>query len=123
MDIIELTKYKIVKLSEKTILNKKDTKLKVYKKNKRRMTLNDIKKFYKYIKDNDKNSKYEILIQGRTDKDSTKMINIKGFTENNIIDKDEDYYGNDDGDINKKSYYINIYLREKVKRKNIRKIK
>jgi hypothetical protein len=122
MDIIELSKYKIVKLSEKTILNKKDTKLKIYKKNKRRMTLNDIKKFYKYIKDNDENSKFEVLIQARHSKNNTKMTNIKGFNENDIVDKDEDYYNDDNGDINTKSYYINIYLREKVKRKNVRKI-
>jgi hypothetical protein len=123
MDIIELSKYKIVKLSQKKILNKQTTKLKIYKKDKKKMTLNDIKKFYKYIKDNDENSKFEVLIQARHSKNDTKMTNIKGFNENNIVDKDEDYYNNDNGDdINRKSYYINIYLREKVKPKNIRRI-
>lgn len=109
-------KYKITKVLEKQILNKKDTRIKIYRKDKKKMDIEDLKEFYKYVKDNDKKGKYEVLIQGRN---NIRMSTIKPFTENNIVDKDEEYYNRNGGDIDTDYFYIEIYLRETVKPKRI----
>jgi hypothetical protein len=43
-------KFKINKISEKTVLNKKDQTIKVFRKDKKKMTMSDIKEFFNHIK-------------------------------------------------------------------------
>lgn len=105
-------KLKMVKLSEKRILNKKDTRLRIYNKDKKKLTLQDIKDFYKSFKDKDKKGKYEVLILGRN---NMRLSTIKPYSINEIMDFDEDYYNKYDGDIDSDYFYLDVYLRENIR--------
>jgi hypothetical protein len=105
-------KIKMVKVSEKQILNKKDTRLRVYNKDKKKMTMKEIKDLYKYLRDNDKKGKYEVLILGRN---NMRLSTIKPYNVNVITDFDEEYYNRYDGNIDTDYFYLDVYLRENVK--------
>jgi hypothetical protein len=104
-------KFKINKISEKTVLNKKDQTIKVFRKDKKKMTMSDIKEFFNHIKKEDKKGKYEVLVRGRN---NMRMSTVKGFTQNNITDFDEDYWGGIviANDIDTDYFYLEIVLRE-----------
>ena len=104
--------FKMVKVSEKQILNKKDTRVRVYNRDKKKMTIKQVQQMLKYLKDNDKRGKYEILILGRN---NMRLSTIKPFNLNQIIDFDEEYYNKYGGDIDTDYFYLDIYLRETIR--------
>jgi hypothetical protein len=105
-------KIKMVKVSEKQILNKKDTRIRIYNKDKTKMNVKEIKDLYKYLKDNDKKGKYEVLILGRN---NMRLSTIKPFSLNEIVDFDEDYYNRYGGEIDTDYFYLDVYLRETIR--------
>jgi hypothetical protein len=105
-------KFKVNKLSEKIVLNKKNTRIKVFRKDKKKMTIDDVREFYDYLKEKDKKNKFEYLIRGRND---FKMSLIKAFKQADIQDYDEDYYNRYGEILDTDYFYIEIYLQETVK--------
>lgn len=94
------------------VANVKDTTIKIFRKDKKMMTIDDIHEYYNEILKNDKKNKFEILIRGRNE---YKMTTIKGFSEREIKDFDEDYWGEaiyDEDIFEENFYYLELTLRE-----------
>lgn len=109
----DLKKYKIVQLQEKNLpKGKTDTIIKLYRKDKKMMNLNEARDILDEFKKKNKKNNVQFMIRARNKID---ISTLKGFEERNIPeDYDEDYFGNrgynpdDFGQI----FYLEITLRK-----------
>lgn len=87
--------------------NKKDTVIKIFKKNKHMLTKHDISHILKEFNKKNKNGNVQMIIRGRTIEG---MTTFKGF-EYDFIDWENDYWGNV-GSGNVDCFYLEITLRK-----------
>jgi len=109
--MVNLGDYKTIKLGEKKLpKNKTDTVIKMYRKDKKMISLDDVKEILEELKAKNKKGDVQMLIQARH---KGRMTTLKGYEENNIPDNNPDYYGNDVNiDDFTNYYYLEIHLRK-----------
>ena len=106
----DLKKYKITKLFEKDRpRNKKDTVVKLFRKDKKMIENDEVSDILKELQKKNKGN-VQIMIRARN---IQRMTTLKGFEDNALIDRDNDYYNgyNDDGKFSE-YFYLEITLRK-----------
>jgi GTPase Era involved in 16S rRNA processing len=96
--MVDLKIYNIVKIREDRLpRGKKDTIIKVFRKDKKKLKRDEIKAILEELKKKDKHDDTKFLIRARH---SARITTLKGFDQEYILDADE-YY---DDDINKDKF-------------------
>lgn len=103
-----LNKFKMTKLYERDLpRNKKDTVIKIFRKDKKMIDNNDVDTILAEFKKKDKHNRVQIMIRGRTKLD---MTTYKGFDQE-IVHWDNEYWLSRGEDL-MESYYLEITLRK-----------
>jgi len=107
----DMKKYKTVKMFEKRLpRGKTDTTLKLYRKDKKMIDIDDVRDILKELDKKNKNNDVEIMIRARH---KVRMTTLKGFEQENIPDNDIDYFGNGvNVDDYTQYFYVEITLRK-----------
>lgn len=98
--------YKMTKLYEQNLTKgKKDTVVKLFRKDKTMMSPDEIRGVYEKINELNKGN-VQIMIRGRN---KARMSTLKGF-QTDLIDANDEYYGNNEGF--DEMYYLELTFRK-----------